>query len=190
MDGRHPGPDRVALDPRDVPDLDPWHVGDGVPPAGTAAERDPERAGPRLTAGRGPVWVWCAHGDQRNDQWRVASDVRSGRDPPRHDGPCGPQTAGQRGTRTHHRVSAVPPAGGPGLADTATKIAQLGTGASHRVSAVPAPRGPGLEAAGGARREAADRAGVHLLRAPVRLYAAAGHPGQPLRAVRSPGAAA
>ena len=107
-----------------------------------------------------------------------------------HDVVCGPQAAGQRRTRAHHRVSALPPAGGPGLADSATKVAQLGAGASHRVSVVPSPRGPGVEAARGGRRAAADRTGVHLLRAPVRVHAAAGHPGQPLRAVRSPGAAA
>ena len=45
---------------------------------------------------------------------------------------------------------------------------------------------PGLEAARDRRRAAADRAGVRLLRAPVRVHAAAGHPGQPLRAVRPP----
>ena len=50
--------------------------------------------------------------------------------------------------------------------------------------------GRALEAACGRRREAADRAGVRLFRAPGRLDAAPGHPGQPLAAVRPAGAAA
>ena len=53
VDGGDAGADPVALDQREVADLDPGHVGDGVQRAGLAAERDPERAGPRLAAGRG-----------------------------------------------------------------------------------------------------------------------------------------
>src|SRR5690349_4488955 len=117
-------------------------------------------------------------------------DVPRGRAPVRHDVVCGPQAAGQRHTRAHRRVSVLSPAGGPGLADSATKVAQLGAGASHRVPVVPSPRGPGVEAACGGRRTAAGRTGVHLLRAQVRVDAAPGHPGQPLIAVCPAGAAA
>src|SRR6516225_2677116 len=40
-------------------------------------------------------------------------DVPAGTAPVRHDGGCGPQAAGQCDTRAHHRLSVLPPAGGP-----------------------------------------------------------------------------
>src|SRR6516165_11581497 len=52
VDRGHAGPDRFALDQGRVAHLHARHVGDRVPPAGGAGQRDAERPGPR-PSGRG-----------------------------------------------------------------------------------------------------------------------------------------
>ena len=125
----------------------------------------------------------CVHGDQRKPE------VTQGRRQARH---VVSWTVNSGSTRYSSALSGIssPARWRTGPGGFRHQSCSTRCWSSHRVSAVPSARGPGLEAACGRRREAADRAGVHLLRAPVRIDAAPGRPGQPLGAVRPAGAAA